>query len=558
LGRYIRWQAVIALLGLALLAALLIHSGRSLPMITVPERGGVYVEGLAGNPQYINPLLSNLNSVDRDLCALIFEGLTALDERGNVVPALAESWEISPDGFIYTFHLRRDVRWHDGFPLTADDVLYTIGTMQDAEFPGVPDLRDLWSDVQVEKLDDHTVRFILSEPFTPFLDYTTVGILPAHLWKEIPARLMLRAQLNTRPVGTGPFRLTELDATHAVLEPNPRYRGATPYLDAVEFRFYPDHPSIYAAFEREEIDGISHIEPEYLSWATGRQDLNVYSAPLAGFVAILFNLNNPNAPFLKEREVRQALLYALDRQALIDQAANGEGLLAHSPIIPHTWAYNEEVRRYDHDPEQARRLLEEAGWRDSDGDGVREKKGQRLEFILLGNDDPVQVRMLKMIAAYWAEVGVHAVPQSVSFAGLVSDFLYPRQFDAVLVSWELAGDPDPYPLWHSTQIEEGQNYAGWAHRKADEIMEQARMTVDQVQRMELYKKFQDIFAEELPALPLFHPIYSYGISKKVHGVTIGRLNEPSDRFRTIADWYVATRRITLREAVEPIMPPEHP
>ena len=548
MGKYIRWQAVIALLGIVLLAALLAYSAYSFTAVTVPDQGGVYVEGLAGNPQYINPLLSHYNNVDRDLCALIFEGLTAFDERGNVIPALAERWELSPDGLVYTFYLRQDVRWHDGIPFTADDVLYTVGVMQDPEFQGIPDLRELWSRVQVEKLDDHTVRFTLSEPFTPFLDYTTIGLLPAHLWKEIPARLMPRAQLNTRPVGTGPFRLTELDATHAYLEPNPYYRGATPYLAAVEFWFFPDYQSIYAAFERGEVDGISRILPGDLAWAAAREDLNILSAPLAGFVAILLNLNNPNTPFLQEKEVRQALLYALDRQALIDQAANGEGVLAHSLIVPRTWAYHEKVRRYDYDPDKARALLEEAGWRDADGDGVREKGEQRLEFIILGDDDPTRVRMLEMIAAAWAEVGVRAVPQPVSFAGLVSDFLYPRHFDAALVSWELAGDPDPYPLWHSTQIEGGQNYAGWAHRRADEIMEEARMTSDQARRMALYKEFQDIFAEELPALPLFHPVYSYGVSKKIQGVTIGRLNEPSDRFRTIAEWYIVTRRITKREA----------
>lgn len=554
MGRYIRWQAVIAFLGLVLLAALLAYSAYSVTTTTVPAQGGVYVEGLAGNPQYINPLLSHYNSVDQDLCALIFQGLTAFDEQGNIVPALAERWDISPDGLVYTFTLRQDVRWHDGIPFTADDVLYSIGVVQDADFQGLPDIRELWRRVRVEKLDPYTVRFTLAEPFTPFLDYTTMGLLPAHLWKEIPARLMPRAQLNTRPVGTGPFRLTELDALHAVLEPNPYTRGRSPYLEAVEFRFYPDYQSIYAAFERREVDGISRILPGDLGWAAAIEEMNILSAPLAGFVAILLNLNNPNTPQLQEKEVRQALLYALDRQALIDEATGGEGLLAHSPIVPRTWAYHEEVRHYGYEPETARALLEEAGWRDNDGDGVREKGQQRLEFILLGDDDAVRVRLLEMIVADWAEVGVRAVPQPVSFAGLVSDFLYPRRFDAALVSWELSGDPDPYPLWHSTQVEGGQNYAGWAHRRADEIMEEARMTGDQARRMALYREFQDIFAEELPALPLFHPVYSYGVREKVQGVTIGRLNEPSDRFRSIADWYIVTRRLTVREAVERNIP----
>ena len=337
MGKYIRWQTGIAILGLVLLVALLAsYLDYPSELGTVPVRGGIYVEGLAGNPQYVNPLLSHYNGVDQDLCALIFEGLAAFDEQSNVVPLLAESWEISPDGLTYIFHLRRDVQWHDGIPLTADDVLYTVRSMQDPEFQGIPDLRDLWSGTQVEKLDDHTVRFTLATPFAPFLDYTTIGLLPAHLWREIPARLMPRAQLNTRPLGTGPWRLAELDALHAVLEPNPYYRGDTPYLEAVEFLFYPSHQSIYAAFEHGEVDGISRLLPGDLGWAAAREDLDVFSAPLAGFTAILLNLNNPNTPLLQEKEVRQALLYALDRQELIQRAAGGEGLVADSPLVPRT------------------------------------------------------------------------------------------------------------------------------------------------------------------------------------------------------------------------------
>jgi peptide/nickel transport system substrate-binding protein len=548
LGKLIRWQTVIALLGLVLLVALLaLYLDYPTNLPSVPERGGVLVEGLAGNPQYVNPLLSHYNSVDKDLCALIFEGLTAFDEQSNVVPALAESWDISPDGLSYTFHLRQDVQWHDGTPLTADDVLYTIGAMQDVEFQGIPDLRELWSGTQVERLDDYTVRFTLTTAFTPFMDYTTIGLLPAHLWREIPARLMPRAQLNTRPVGTGPFRLSELDATHAVLEPNPYYRARTPYLDAVEFRFYPSHQSIYAGFERGEVESVSRILADDLSWAAARQDMNILSAPLAEFAAILLNLDNPNTPPLQEKEVRQALLHGLDRQALIDQGSRGEGLLAHGPILPRTWAFNEQVPRYAHDVKQAQALLEESGWRDTDGDGVREKGDHRLEFILLSDDDAMRVRLIEMIAADWAEIGVRAVPQPVSFAGLVSDFLYPRRFDAALVSWELVGDPDPYPLWHSTMVEAGQNYGGWSFRRADEVMEEARVTADQSQRLALYWEFQDIFAEQLPALPLFHPVYSYGVSTKIQDVTLPRLNEPSDRFTTISDWHVVTRQRTVRE-----------
>jgi peptide/nickel transport system substrate-binding protein len=256
---------------------------------------------------------------------------------------------------------------------------------------------------------------------------------------------------------------------------------------------------------------------------------------------IYLNLQNPNLPFFKETAVRQALLYALDRQALIDTALHGQGLVAHSPILPGTWAYDPQVPQYKYDPERARALLDQAGWVDSDGDGVRDQGGQKLEFNLLGNNRQI----IEGIAAAWAQIGVRAVAQEVTQAGLTTDFLVPRTFDAALAHWELAGDPDPYPLWHSTRIKDGQNYAGWDHRAADEVIEKARSLTDQAARKEYYAQFQRIFATEVPALLLYHPVYSFGVRNKVHDVQIGPLNSPADRFQSLAGWYIVTKRITV-------------
>lgn len=548
--KHIRWQATIAFLGAILVVTLLGYLAFSLTTVVVPEAGGTYVEGLAGNPQYINPILSQYNDVDRDLCALVFNGLTDANEKGQIVPDLATHWEVSDDGLTYTFHLRRDVRWHDGAPFTADDVVFTIKTIQNPGFQGVPYLAELWRTVTVRRIDRHTVSFTLQEPFTPFLDYTTLGILPAHVLQDIEAKALPQAKFNTQPIGTGLFQVEELSAQHIVLRANPYFYRDKPYLSTVEFRFYPDYESIFSAYERGEIEGISRVLPEDLPKARAQQNLNLFSARLSGYTLILLNLNNPNTPFFQSREVRQALLYALDRQKIIDQILDGQGLVAHSPIMPDSWAYDQNIKKYGYDPDQARALLDQAGWVDSDGDGIREKEGIRLEFGLLTNDDPSRVKIVEEIARQWAAVGVKAIPQSVGVMGLVRDFLRPRHYDALLTQWqEFPPDPDPYPLWHSTQREgAGQNYSGFAHRQADEIMEEARRITDQTRRMELYHRFQQIFADEVPALLLYHPVYSYAIDARVKGVQIAPMMDPSDRFRTITDWYVLTRRVILSEA----------
>lgn len=544
MGRYLRWQAVIAILGIILLAALLRYTAYNFTSVTVPDRGGTLVEGVAGNPQYLNPLLSQYNQVDAVLCALLFNGLTRLDEQGNVVPDLAESVTVSPEGLTYDFRLRSGLYWHDGAPVTAADVLYTVGAMQAEEFPGVSWLSTLWRAVEVsapEGPEGLAVRFTLQEAFAPFLDYTTIGLLPAHLWDVVPVAQMMSSQLNTRPVGTGPFEVSQITATRAELTANPRYHGPAPYLAGLTVRFYPDHQSLLPAYDRGEIDAVSQLWPEELPGSAQRTDLKLFSAPVAGYTLVYLNLQNPNLPFFKEAPVRQALLYALDRQKLVDAVLNGQGLVAHTPVLPGTWAYDAEVRQYGHDPARARQLLDEAGWVDSDGDGVRDREGARLAFVLLGNDGP----MIEAIAAAWAEIGVQAMAQTVSLPGLTADFLVPRTFDAALVHWELSGDPDPYPLWHSTQATTGQNYAGWEDRQADEAIEIARALTDRTLRRGLYLQFQRTFAEEVPALLLYYPVYTYGVRDKIHDVQIGPLNSPGDRFRSLATWYIVTKRVTV-------------
>ena len=544
MGRYLRWQALIAFLGIVLLAVILRYAAYNFTTVTVPDRGGTFVEGVAGAPQYLNPLLSQYNRVDEALDALLFNGLTKLDEQGNAVPDLADSWVISQDGLTYDFHLRSGLSWHDGAPVTAADVLYTTSVMQADDFPGVSWLGNLWRTVKVSAPDGPDglkVRFTLEQPLAPFLDYTTIGLLPAHLWRGVPTSQMMSSQLNTRPVGTGPFQLSQITATRAELVVNPRYHGPAPYLTGITFRFYPDHQSLLPAFDRGEIDGVSWLWPTDLDAAAQRENLQLFSAPQSGYTLIYLNLQNPNVPFFKETSVRQALLYALDRQALIDTVLHGQGLVAHTPILPGTWAYDPDVPTYTYDPERARQLLDEAGWQDSDGDGVRDRDGEKLAFILLGDNQ----QMTEAIATAWARIGVQAAAQAVTLPGLTSDFLVPHTFDAALVHWELAGDPDPYPLWHSTEIKNGQNYAGWDNRAADEVIEKARAVSARTVRKGYYAQFQRIFAEEVPALLLYYPVYTYGVRSKVHDVQLGPLNSPADRFRSIANWYIITKRITI-------------
>ena len=538
---------------LAILAAVVLIAGLGtivarLVTVAVPDAGGTYVEGVVGGPSYINPILCQYNQVDQDLVALIFSGLTTTDSQGVIIPDLAERWEISADGLRYTFYLRKDARWHDGASFTSTDVKFTIQAIQDPNYQGPPELHDLWRSVEVDTPDPHTVVFTLPEPFGPFLEYTTQPLIPSHILAIVAPDLLPTSQFNAEPVGTGPYRVVETTARYVLLEVNPAYYGPRPHIQRIQFMFYPDQASVLAAYRRGEISGIGRALPEDLKEVKRNPRLNLYSAPYAGYTMIFLNLERP---VFQDPVVRRALWQAIDRQGLIDRYLSGQGLVVHGPILPNSWAYDPELPRVDYDPQAAAQALEAAGWRDEDGSGVRARDGARLEFTLLTNsEDPVRVQIVAEVSKAWAEIGVRAHTSSIGMAELVGEHLYRRDYDALLYGWDLpAADPDPYPLWHSSQASgDGQNYVGFRDPESDRLLEEARHTFDRGQRVVLYRDFQRRFVEQVPALLLYQPVYNYAVDKRVKGLQIGPLFNTGDRFRTVSDWYIATRRVILTRA----------
>jgi len=554
--RHILWQSILLIVSGLLVGLLLIYLAANYTTVTRPGYGGTYVEGIAGTPHYLNPLLVGAhNEAERDVCALIFSGLTRFNAYGEIVADLARSWEVSPDGLRYTFRLRPDARWHDGLPVTADDVLFTVGLLKDPEFPGPPEAAAaIWRTVDVEKVDSRTVRFTLAQPYAPFLDLTTIGILPAHLLKGIRATELIETAFNLNPVGSGPFRLKEIGIengaiTWILLEPfSDHYMGSS-YLGHVQFHFYPDHHTMPEAYASGEIEGIASLRAADLQRAYTLPGLNLFSAQTAEYELVFLNMRRADSPFFQEAEVRQALLYALDRQLIIDQALEGQAVVAHSPLIPGTWAYNDRTPQYTYDPTMARKLLDEAGWVPGD-DGVRSKEGHRLAFTLLAPNEAEDTEVARLLVQQWAGIGVTVTLRSVPWREL-RQALEKRDFEAVLTQVSLPGDPDPYPFWHETQIDNGQNYAGFVHRRTSELLEQARIETDIERRRALYYEFQELFAREVPALLLYVPTYTYGVSEHIKGVQIGPLlMHPSERFSSIHKWWIVPRRVFVKISEE--------
>ncbi len=560
-----RWQIIIILLT-GIVVGILLLSEQPETITTLepePERGGNYTEALIGSLQRLNPVLDFYNPVDREVNRLIYSRLITFDERGLPVADLADSWGISMDGTLYNFEIKSAARWHDGEPVTSDDILFTIGLLrQGGDF--VPeDLQKFWANIEVVRLSSTALQFKLPEPFAPFLDYLTFGILPSHLLGGRSIEQIKDLEFNIQPVGSGPYRFDRLIVEEGqivglALAANEDYYGQPPYITQVVFRYYPDSNAALQAYREERVQGIGRISLDTLPAALAEPDLAVFTARQPEMALVLFNLKNPETSFLQKVEVRRALYMGLDRQYIIDRILSGQAILADGPIFPGTWAYYEGTPRVRYNPERAVQMLIDAGYSiPAEGGSTRVgTEGDRLEFTLLYPDTELHRAQAEAIRTDWEMLGVQLTLEAVPYDILVKERLTARDFEAVLVDLNLtrSPDPDPYPFWDSVQATGGQNYSQWDHKIASEYLEQARIEVDLGERARLYRNFQVLFAEELPALPLYYPVYTYAIDRQVQGVRMGALLDSSDRFATIQGWFLGTRASVAGAVVESPVP----
>lgn len=549
-----RWQILTVGVG-AVLILLLILAMRGLPARSAPAgavatRGGHYQEALVGGLQRLNPIFEYRNAPDRDVDRLVFSGLVRFDSTGMPVGDLAQGWVIGDDNTTYTFILRPDAVWQDGQPVTAQDVVYTYGLLQDKAYAGPADLAALWQSVKVEAVEDKVVRFTLPEPYAPFLDYLTVGLLPDHLLHGVGVAQLDNQTFNLQPVGTGPYRVQTLilknDAIAGVtLVPFDKYYGGQPYLSQIDFLYYPSQDAAFADLQAGTVMGLGGLSAEEVGALMGDKQYNLYTARTPESSLILLNLNNSDVPFLGDRNIRQALLLAINRQKIIDTIYQGQAVPAAGPILPGTWAADPSLTPVDYDPDAAARLLDGAGWTIPAGaaagtpDFVRQKDGAALAFTMVYTEDPTQQAIAEAIQADWAAAGVQVTLKAANARSLLSDNLETRTYQAALVTFNQPyPDPDPYPFWDQTQFPNGQNYSQLDDRAISEVLEAARIDPNIDTRAKDYRTFQYRFAYQLPALYLWLPTYSYAVDARISGLTLGPLFTPSDRLSTVTSWYM--------------------
>lgn len=544
----LRWQILIIVLALVVIAFVLWGQQAEPVLVEAPEptSGGLYTEGVVGSLMRLNPLLAVFNPPDQAPVSLLFRGLIHIDSTGLPQPDLSSAWGISRDGDVYNFSLRSDVFWHDGEPLTSEDVVFTVSLLQNPDFPVPEDLAAFWQEIEVVELDESTLQFRLPDAHAPFLAYLDFGILPSHLLKDLTIPELVDAPYNLQPVGTGPFQFDQLilegdQITGVVLKKNPDFYGQQAYLDQVVFKYYPDSTSVWEAYLEGEIQGLGELTDDILFDALADEDLQVYTSRLPEMTLVLLNLDNQELPFLGEVDLRKALLHGINRQYLVDHLNQGQAIIADGPIFPKTWAYYENLPRYEYDPELAIKVLKDLGYTfPSEGVIARENEdGVRLEMELIYPETGVHTQVAQAIQENWTALGFNITLRALPYQELL-DKLESRDYEAALVDLNLTDmpDPDPYPFWHQAQRVGGQNYSMWNDRRASEYLEQARLVLEIAERAKLYKNFQVRFHDQLPALPLYYPVYSYGVSSEIKGVRIGPIFEASDRLDTITSWYL--------------------
>lgn len=520
-------------------------------LVNVPIQGGTLSEGVVGNPRFINPVLA-LSEADKNLTSLIYSGLVRLTPNGEIESDLAKSIDVSENKLTYTVTLKDDIFFHDGNPVTADDVLFTIQKIADPLIKSPR--RGNWDGVSVEKVDGRTLTFTLKRPYTPFIYNLTTGILPRHIWKNVTADEFSFSQFNTFPVGSGLYKVARVERNEGgipdyyELAPFKNDGERTPYVESFVFRFYPSESALIDAYNSGEVESVGGISPENLAELETKHAKVIHS-PLPRVFAVFFNQNQSKA--LLDKSVRQALNLASPRNEIVTDVLGGYGVAIDSPLPAFALGAAKKSASASSTEErlaEAKKLLADNGWKMNEETGILEKKTSGgtipLSFSLSTGDAEELKKVALALAQTWEKLGARIEVLTFETGELNQSVIRPRHFDALLFGEVVGREADLYPFWHSSQRNDpGLNIALYANSKADRLLEEARSAADPVEAEESYASFAEELRKDLPAIFLYSPSYLYVVPEKVKGVALASLSVSQDRFLSIRDWYVETDKV---------------
>jgi peptide/nickel transport system substrate-binding protein len=511
-------------------------------MQAVPSHGGSLTEGIVGTPRFINPLLA-ASDADRDLAALVYSGLMRATPDNDFIKDLASEMIVSEDGLTYIFTINDDARFHDGTPVTAGDVAFTVAMAQhpDVKSPRRAD----WEGVVVEEVDEKTVQFILPRPYAAFLENASLGVLPKHLWQNIAITEFPFNTLNTNPVGSGPFRISKIQ-NNSLGTPE-RYTLSAfsgfvlekPLLDTIVFNFFPNEEGLFTSLTNGRIEAVAGVAPDRVDRVFGRK---VIRTPLPRIFGLFFNQTKSKP--LEDEDVREALSIAIDKQAIIDDNLLGYGIVVDDPALPDAipQPYEDILPTVDRTA-KALAILENAGWKLGE-DGIRAKKDTRLALSITTADTPELAGTADSVARAWRDVGADVTVKVFSTSDLTNTVIRPRDYQVLLFGEVVGRSLDLFAFWHSSQRNDpGLNLALYANVSADKLLVDMRKDNNIETRLEKSLEFIKIIKEETPATFLYAPEFIYAVPNGLHGVRIGSLTTPSERFLNVYEWHRETEYV---------------
>ncbi|HEX9609088.1 MAG TPA: ABC transporter substrate-binding protein [Candidatus Paceibacterota bacterium] len=526
----------------------LVAYANSFFLVEVPSKGGSITEGIVGSPRFINPLLA-ISDADRDLTALVYSGLMRPNADGTLVPDLAERYEISEDGVTYTFTLRDGVAFHNNEPVTAEDVVFTVRLAQDPTIKSTK--RASWDGVIAEAVDKRTVRFTLSQPYSPFLENTTLGIMPKRIWEGVNSEQFPFSQFNVEPIGSGPYRVHDIKRNASglpesyELRPFSNFSLGTANIASLTIRFYANKEGLMSAYRSGAVEALNSIDPEQ---AAHLQEARIETTPLPRIFAVFFNQNQ--APVFTDIAARRALDIALDRERIVSSVLAGFGTAIYNPIppgiIPQESPEHATLSAEDRIVE-ARSVLERNGWKQNEEGFWQKKDGDEvksLRFSLATSNTPELKAAAQVAAESWQALGAEVTLQFFDTADLNLNVIRPRRYDALLFGEIVGRELDLFAFWHSSQRNDpGLNIALYANITTDSLLEKVRSESDRETRLTHYQSFEKEVRDDVPSVFVYTPNFIYIVPQKLQGLKLGTITTSADRFTNVHEWYIDTDRV---------------
>ncbi len=509
--------------------------GTTLPaeeMVTGPVDGDAIVEATISEALNLIPALAS-DSASFEIIGQIYDGLVKYDKDLNIVPALAESWEISEDKRTLTFHLRKDVRWHDETPFTAQDPLFTYEIMTAPKTPTAY-ANNFQQIEKAEAVDDYTFRVTYQRPLAKALSTWNFAIMPAHLLRGENLDTSLLAR---QPIGTGPYKMEKWEpGQRMILTANDTYFNGRPHLNRIIIRLIPDLNAQIMELLAGNIDTMSLTPNQYedkRSDPTLTEKYNLFRYPAFSYSYLGFNLKRP---LFQDPKVRRAIAYAINKEEIVEGILLGLGSVANGPFKPDMWINNKNVKPYPFDPVKAKVLLTEAGWVDTDHDGILDKDGQKFQFTIITNQgNKTREQVATLIQSSLKEVGIEVRIHIIEWAAFLKEYLDKHNFDAVVMGWTIPIEPAMYDVWHSSKNKPGElNFINYKNEEVDRLIDEARFILDTDEQKKYYDRVQEILYDEVPYVFLYVPDVLPIYSKRFTGPEVG----PGGIGHNFNQWYV--------------------